>query len=29
MAGVGHLLPSRSPDWCAQQIAAFCARLGR
>lgn len=28
MAGVGHLLPSRAPDWCARQIAGFCAGLG-
>ena len=29
MAGVGHLLPMRAPDWCAQQISAFAARLTR
>ncbi len=29
MQGVGHLLPLRTPEWCAAQIAAFAGRLAR
>lgn len=29
MPGVGHLVPLRSPDWCAQQISAFAAKITR